>query len=136
MLLSAVSFARSKSKTILVKMVSQAGTGYSFNTKRSRLREKLTLLRYDPVDREPSADRVTPCLSQRHWAQARELCSNQMSPRSSWQPWGLEPGSSASQSNLYTLHHRLVSESKSPLCGTEKNTLPLNNGLEMNLIYK
>ncbi|XP_066122898.1 large ribosomal subunit protein bL33m isoform X2 [Saccopteryx bilineata] len=49
MLLSAVSFARSKSKTILVKMVSQAGTGYSFNTKRSRLREKLTLLRYDPV---------------------------------------------------------------------------------------
>ncbi|KAM8785015.1 large ribosomal subunit protein bL33m [Rhynchonycteris naso] len=49
MLLSAVFFARSKSKTILVKMVSQAGTGYSFNTKRSRLREKLTVLRYDPV---------------------------------------------------------------------------------------
>ncbi|XP_020010221.2 large ribosomal subunit protein bL33m [Castor canadensis] len=49
MLLSAVSFAKSKSKTILVKMVSQAGTGFSFNTKRSRLREKLTLLHYDPV---------------------------------------------------------------------------------------
>lgn len=30
-------------------MVSQAGTGFSFNTKRSRLREKLTLLHYDPV---------------------------------------------------------------------------------------
>lgn len=28
------------------------------------------------------------------------------------------------------------SEKKSPLCGTEKNTLPLNNGLKMNLIYK
>lgn len=30
-------------------MMSQAGTGFSFNTKRSRLREKLTLLHYDPV---------------------------------------------------------------------------------------
>ena len=30
-------------------MVSQAGTGFSFNTKRSRLWEKLTLLHYDPV---------------------------------------------------------------------------------------
>nr|XP_004669458.1 39S ribosomal protein L33, mitochondrial [Jaculus jaculus] len=49
MLLSAVSFAKSKSKTILVKLVSQAGTGFSFNTKRSRLREKLTLLHYDPI---------------------------------------------------------------------------------------
>uniref|UniRef100_A0A671ENX3 Mitochondrial ribosomal protein L33 n=1 Tax=Rhinolophus ferrumequinum TaxID=59479 RepID=A0A671ENX3_RHIFE len=27
-------------------------------------------------------------------------------------------------------------ENQSPLCGTEKNTLPLNNGLKMNLIYK
>ncbi|XP_053057050.1 39S ribosomal protein L33, mitochondrial isoform X1 [Acinonyx jubatus] len=42
--------AKSKSKTILVKMLSQAGTGYSFNTKRSRLREKLTLLHYDPIE--------------------------------------------------------------------------------------
>ncbi|XP_077008598.1 large ribosomal subunit protein bL33m [Tamandua tetradactyla] len=49
MFLSLVSFAKSKSKTILVQMVSQAGTGYCFNTKRSRLREKLTLLRYDPL---------------------------------------------------------------------------------------
>ncbi|XP_004582752.1 large ribosomal subunit protein bL33m [Ochotona princeps] len=49
MFLSAVSFAKSKSKTILVRMVSQAGTGFSFNTKRSRLREKLTLLHYDPI---------------------------------------------------------------------------------------
>uniref|UniRef100_A0A9L0RX38 Large ribosomal subunit protein bL33m n=1 Tax=Equus caballus TaxID=9796 RepID=A0A9L0RX38_HORSE len=46
------SVAKSKSKTILVKMVSQAGTGFSFNTKRSRLREKLTLLHYDPVVRK------------------------------------------------------------------------------------
>nr|XP_025118135.1 39S ribosomal protein L33, mitochondrial isoform X2 [Bubalus bubalis] len=44
-----VTVAKSKSKTILVKMVSQAGTGFSFNTKRSRLWEKLTLLHYDPV---------------------------------------------------------------------------------------
>ncbi|XP_072601086.1 large ribosomal subunit protein bL33m-like [Vulpes vulpes] len=49
MFLSAVTFAKSKSKTILVKMLSQAGTGYSFNTKRSRLREKITFLHYDPI---------------------------------------------------------------------------------------
>ncbi|XP_048209169.1 39S ribosomal protein L33, mitochondrial [Perognathus longimembris pacificus] len=49
MLLSAVSLAKSKSKTILVKMVSLAGTGFSFNTKRSRIREKLTILHYDPI---------------------------------------------------------------------------------------
>ncbi|XP_042552739.1 39S ribosomal protein L33, mitochondrial isoform X1 [Dipodomys spectabilis] len=77
MLLSAVSLAKSKSKTILVKMVSQAGTGFSFNTKRSRLREKLTLLHYDPIVNK-----------------------------------------------------------KSPLHRTEKNTLSLNNGLNMSLIYK
>uniref|UniRef100_A0A667HGP9 Large ribosomal subunit protein bL33m n=1 Tax=Lynx canadensis TaxID=61383 RepID=A0A667HGP9_LYNCA len=46
--LSAV-IAKSKSRTILVEMLSQAGTGYSLNTKRSRLREKLTLLRYDLI---------------------------------------------------------------------------------------
>ncbi|CAK6434957.1 unnamed protein product [Pipistrellus nathusii] len=51
MFLSAVSFAKSKSKNILVRMVSQAGTGFSFNIKRSRLGEKLTLLRYDPFVR-------------------------------------------------------------------------------------
>uniref|UniRef100_A0A5F7ZXZ2 Mitochondrial ribosomal protein L33 n=1 Tax=Macaca mulatta TaxID=9544 RepID=A0A5F7ZXZ2_MACMU len=31
-------------------MVSQAGTGFCFNTKRNRLKEKLTLLHYDPVE--------------------------------------------------------------------------------------
>ncbi|ERE67425.1 39S ribosomal protein L33 [Cricetulus griseus] len=36
-------------RTILVRLVSQAGTGFSFNHKRSRLREKLTLLHYDPI---------------------------------------------------------------------------------------
>nr|XP_020144221.1 39S ribosomal protein L33, mitochondrial isoform X1 [Microcebus murinus] len=41
--------AKSKSKNILVRMISQAGTGFAFNTKRSRLREKLTLLHYDPI---------------------------------------------------------------------------------------
>nr|XP_058915122.1 large ribosomal subunit protein bL33m-like [Kogia breviceps] len=49
MFLSAVTFAKTKSKTILVKMLSQAGTGFSFNTKRSRLQKNLTLLHYDPV---------------------------------------------------------------------------------------
>ncbi|XP_021491060.1 large ribosomal subunit protein bL33m [Meriones unguiculatus] len=49
MLLSAVSLAKSKSKTILVRLVSQAGTGFGFNHKRSRQREKLTLLHYDPI---------------------------------------------------------------------------------------
>ncbi|XP_029087571.1 39S ribosomal protein L33, mitochondrial isoform X1 [Monodon monoceros] len=58
MFLSAVTFAKTKSKTILVKMLSQAGTGFSFNTKRSRLREKLTLLHYDPVEKAESQSRV------------------------------------------------------------------------------
>ncbi|KAI5948304.1 large ribosomal subunit protein bL33m [Manis javanica] len=49
MLLSAVTFAKSKSKTILVKMLSQAGTGFCFNAKRNRLQEKLTLLHFDPI---------------------------------------------------------------------------------------
>lgn len=40
---------KSKSKTRLVKMLSRAGTGCSFNTKRSRLREKRMLLHYDPI---------------------------------------------------------------------------------------
>ncbi|XP_054979426.1 39S ribosomal protein L33, mitochondrial [Sorex araneus] len=52
MFLSAVALAKSKSKVILVRMLSEAGTGYSFNTKRSRLREKLTLLHYDPIVRK------------------------------------------------------------------------------------
>ncbi|XP_066136447.1 glucosamine-6-phosphate isomerase 2 isoform X1 [Saccopteryx bilineata] len=61
--------------------------------------------------------RVTPCSSQRPWVQAGELCSNQMSPRSSWRPCGLEPVSSASQSDalstapppgLMHVHNKLV----------------------------
>ena len=36
-------------------MVSQAGTGFSFNTKRSQLWEKLTLLHYDPVVKKKSS---------------------------------------------------------------------------------
>uniref|UniRef100_A0A3Q3VXF1 Large ribosomal subunit protein bL33m n=1 Tax=Mola mola TaxID=94237 RepID=A0A3Q3VXF1_MOLML len=34
--------------TILVQMMSAAGTGYFFNTKRNRLREKLVLRKHDP----------------------------------------------------------------------------------------
>uniref|UniRef100_A0A8B9KJP6 Large ribosomal subunit protein bL33m n=1 Tax=Astyanax mexicanus TaxID=7994 RepID=A0A8B9KJP6_ASTMX len=40
--------AKAKSKTLLVQMVSAAGTGYCFNTKRGRLREKLVLRKHDP----------------------------------------------------------------------------------------
>uniref|UniRef100_A0A669CWY3 Large ribosomal subunit protein bL33m n=1 Tax=Oreochromis niloticus TaxID=8128 RepID=A0A669CWY3_ORENI len=35
-------------RTILVQMVSAAGTGYFFNTKRNRLRDKLVLRKHDP----------------------------------------------------------------------------------------
>uniref|UniRef100_A0A3Q2ZPV4 Large ribosomal subunit protein bL33m n=1 Tax=Kryptolebias marmoratus TaxID=37003 RepID=A0A3Q2ZPV4_KRYMA len=35
-------------RTILVRLVSAAGTGYAFNTKRSRLGEKLVLRKHDP----------------------------------------------------------------------------------------
>ncbi|XP_060042753.1 large ribosomal subunit protein bL33m isoform X2 [Erinaceus europaeus] len=42
-------FVSVSKRVILVRMVSEAGTGFSFNTKRSRLREKLTLLHYDPI---------------------------------------------------------------------------------------
>ncbi|XP_063297621.1 large ribosomal subunit protein bL33m [Pelobates fuscus] len=48
MFLTCVSFAKSKSKTILVQMMSSAGSGYRFNTKRNRLKDKLVLRKYDP----------------------------------------------------------------------------------------
>uniref|UniRef100_A0A669C7F9 Large ribosomal subunit protein bL33m n=1 Tax=Oreochromis niloticus TaxID=8128 RepID=A0A669C7F9_ORENI len=40
--------AKSLLLTILVQMVSAAGTGYFFNTKRNRLRDKLVLRKHDP----------------------------------------------------------------------------------------
>uniref|UniRef100_A0A8C2KNX7 Large ribosomal subunit protein bL33m n=1 Tax=Cyprinus carpio TaxID=7962 RepID=A0A8C2KNX7_CYPCA len=36
-------------ETLLVQMVSAAGTGYCFNTKRGRLRDKLVLRKHDPI---------------------------------------------------------------------------------------
>uniref|UniRef100_UPI00358E80F8 large ribosomal subunit protein bL33m n=1 Tax=Myxine glutinosa TaxID=7769 RepID=UPI00358E80F8 len=48
MLLTAVNLAKSKSKAILVQMVSGAGTGHSFNVRRSRLRDKLVIRKHDP----------------------------------------------------------------------------------------
>ncbi|XP_030642659.1 large ribosomal subunit protein bL33m [Chanos chanos] len=48
MFLTAVNLAKNKSKTVLVQMVSAAGTGYCFNTKRGRLREKMVLRKHDP----------------------------------------------------------------------------------------
>ncbi|XP_029448816.1 39S ribosomal protein L33, mitochondrial [Rhinatrema bivittatum] len=49
MFLSPVRFAKSKSKYILVQMISAAGTSYCFNTKRIRLMDKLIVRRHDPV---------------------------------------------------------------------------------------
>ncbi|XP_056106711.1 39S ribosomal protein L33, mitochondrial [Rhinichthys klamathensis goyatoka] len=49
MFLTAVNLAKSKSKTLLVQMMSAAGTGYCFNTKRGRLRDKLVLRKHDPI---------------------------------------------------------------------------------------
>ncbi|XP_077345551.1 large ribosomal subunit protein bL33m [Lithobates pipiens] len=49
MFLTCVSYAKSKSKVLLVQMMSAAGTGYSFNTRRNRLKDKLILRKYDPV---------------------------------------------------------------------------------------
>ncbi|MEE6473600.1 hypothetical protein FKM82_010101 [Ascaphus truei] len=42
------SLAWSCPRTILVQMLSAAGSGYRFNTKRNRLKEKLILRKYDP----------------------------------------------------------------------------------------
>ncbi|CAM4551239.1 unnamed protein product [Caretta caretta] len=53
MFLTVAALAKSKSKYILVRMVSAAGTGYCYNIKRARLQEKLVLLKYDPID-EPT----------------------------------------------------------------------------------
>ncbi|XP_069092325.1 large ribosomal subunit protein bL33m [Pleurodeles waltl] len=49
MFLTGVNFAKAKSKSILVQMMSAAGTGYYFVTKRGRLKDKLVLWRNDPV---------------------------------------------------------------------------------------
>ncbi|XP_041034596.1 39S ribosomal protein L33, mitochondrial-like [Carcharodon carcharias] len=49
MLLTTVNFAKSKSKSILVRMLSAAGSDYCFNAKRSRLQEKLVLRKHDPI---------------------------------------------------------------------------------------
>ncbi|EUC60752.1 39S ribosomal protein L33 [Rhizoctonia solani AG-3 Rhs1AP] len=40
--------AKSKAKTILVKLVSTAQTGYFYTTSRPRLGEKLVRMKYDP----------------------------------------------------------------------------------------
>ncbi|XP_061751693.1 39S ribosomal protein L33, mitochondrial [Nerophis ophidion] len=49
MFLTSVNLAKAKSKNILVQMVSAAGSGFVFNTKRSRIKDKLVLLRHDPI---------------------------------------------------------------------------------------
>ncbi|XP_026537399.1 39S ribosomal protein L33, mitochondrial isoform X2 [Pseudonaja textilis] len=48
MFLTVVNLAKkTKSKYILVRMLSEAGTGCSFNVKRLRLQDKLVMLSYD-----------------------------------------------------------------------------------------
>ncbi|XP_074845912.1 large ribosomal subunit protein bL33m [Carettochelys insculpta] len=49
MFLTAATLAKSKSKFILVRLVSEAGTGFCYNIKRPRLQDKLVLLKYDPI---------------------------------------------------------------------------------------
>ncbi|KAK9411931.1 39S ribosomal protein L33 mitochondrial [Crotalus adamanteus] len=50
MFLTVVNLAKkTKSKYILVRMLSEAGTGCSFNVKRLRLEDKLVMLRYDRI---------------------------------------------------------------------------------------
>ncbi|XP_020648779.1 large ribosomal subunit protein bL33m [Pogona vitticeps] len=48
MFLTGVNLAKAKSKYILVRMLSEAGTNYSFNRIRPRVHDKLVLVRYDP----------------------------------------------------------------------------------------
>uniref|UniRef100_A0AAY4AFL7 Large ribosomal subunit protein bL33m n=1 Tax=Denticeps clupeoides TaxID=299321 RepID=A0AAY4AFL7_9TELE len=48
MFLTAVNRELKYAQTVLVQMMSAAGTGYCFNTKRGRLREKLILRKHDP----------------------------------------------------------------------------------------
>uniref|UniRef100_A0A3Q1BC75 Large ribosomal subunit protein bL33m n=1 Tax=Amphiprion ocellaris TaxID=80972 RepID=A0A3Q1BC75_AMPOC len=49
-ILCSFSVAKAKSKSILVQMVSAAGTGYAFNAKRNRLRDKMVMRKHDPVE--------------------------------------------------------------------------------------
>ncbi|CAJ0925309.1 unnamed protein product [Ranitomeya imitator] len=44
-----LSFSVLSGRVLLVKMVSAAGTGYSFNTRRNKLKDKLILRKYDPL---------------------------------------------------------------------------------------
>ncbi|XP_077436561.1 large ribosomal subunit protein bL33m [Vanacampus margaritifer] len=51
MFLTSVNLAKAKSKAVLVQMMSAAGTGFFFNAKRNRLRDKMVLRKYDPYVR-------------------------------------------------------------------------------------
>ncbi|XP_029316817.1 large ribosomal subunit protein bL33m [Cottoperca gobio] len=48
MFLTTANLAKAKSKAVLVQMMSAAGTGYFFNTKRNRLKDKMVLRKHDP----------------------------------------------------------------------------------------
>ncbi|XP_053289817.1 39S ribosomal protein L33, mitochondrial [Pleuronectes platessa] len=49
MFLTTANLAKAKSKAVLVQMMSSAGTGYFFNTKRNRFRDKMVLRKHDPI---------------------------------------------------------------------------------------
>ncbi|KAI8929980.1 hypothetical protein BC831DRAFT_508845 [Entophlyctis helioformis] len=42
---------RAKARTIIVKLISTAGTGFSYSTTRRRLLPKLQLRKFDPIAR-------------------------------------------------------------------------------------
>lgn len=44
--------ARAKAKTVIVRLMSQAGTGYFYTVVRPRTKPKMILRKYDPVVRQ------------------------------------------------------------------------------------
>ena len=48
-------------RTLLVQMMSAAGTGFCFNTKRGRLREKLVIRKHDPFGKHGIINQSMQC---------------------------------------------------------------------------
>lgn len=41
--------AKAKAKTLIVRLASMAGTGYYYMMRRNRLKDKMQMMKYDPV---------------------------------------------------------------------------------------
>ncbi|WFD34791.1 hypothetical protein MCUN1_001635 [Malassezia cuniculi] len=41
--------AKSKARVVIARLLSTAGTGYMYTTRRLRIADKLALMKYDPV---------------------------------------------------------------------------------------